>query len=245
VKFEIEIKLRLNSNVTEMRSALRDLGFRVSKSRVYESNVLLDTSNRLLRSHGKLIRVRRVGPRSVGYRLTSRALCFGGDTTTATDVAVAAGRLSLGYPNRVRRLSPSLITCAMLRMDDMISEGVDRMKTDATAIPLLAVGGGSFLVPASVPGTSDVIRVEHHDVANAVGAAIAQVSGEVDRIFTGVGRTKAIEQAQAEATQRALDAGADPKTINVLDVDDIPIAYLPGDARRVRVRVVADIASFS
>jgi hypothetical protein len=30
----------------------------------------------------------------------------------------------------------------------------------------------------------------------------------------------------------------------VLEVDDIPIAYLPGDARRVRVRVIADIADF-
>jgi adenylate cyclase, class 2 len=62
VNFEIEIKLRLNGNLKEIR---RDLGFRVSKSRVHESNVLLDTANRALRSHGKLIRVRRVGAHSV------------------------------------------------------------------------------------------------------------------------------------------------------------------------------------
>src|SRR5947207_13469509 len=31
-----------------------------------------------------------VGPVSVGYRLTERALVFGGDTLTATDIAVAA-----------------------------------------------------------------------------------------------------------------------------------------------------------
>src|SRR3990172_13359664 len=31
----------------------------------------------------------RVGPRSVGYRLTEKALVFDGDTLTATDVAVA------------------------------------------------------------------------------------------------------------------------------------------------------------
>ena len=61
MKFEIEIKLRLNGNLNEIRRALRDQGFRVSKSRVFESNVLLDTPNRALRSHGKLIRVRRVG----------------------------------------------------------------------------------------------------------------------------------------------------------------------------------------
>ena len=34
---------------------------------------------------------KRVGPASVGYELTSRAQCFGGDTLTATDIAVAGG----------------------------------------------------------------------------------------------------------------------------------------------------------
>ena len=65
MKFEIEIKLRLNGNLNETRRVLRDLGFRVHKSRLHEYNVLLDTSTRVLRSHGKLIRVRRVGTHSV------------------------------------------------------------------------------------------------------------------------------------------------------------------------------------
>jgi adenylate cyclase class 2 len=61
VTFEIEIKLRLPGNLGKIRRVLRDRGFRVSKSRLHEYNVLLDTSGRALRSHGKLIRVRRVG----------------------------------------------------------------------------------------------------------------------------------------------------------------------------------------
>jgi adenylate cyclase, class 2 len=61
VNFEIEIKLRLPGKLGKIRRALRDLGFRVSKSRLHEYNVLLDTSSRALRSHGKLIRLRRVG----------------------------------------------------------------------------------------------------------------------------------------------------------------------------------------
>jgi adenylate cyclase, class 2 len=61
LKFEIEIKLRLPANLGKIRRALRDLGFRVSKSRTHESNILFDTTNRVLRSHGKLIRVRREG----------------------------------------------------------------------------------------------------------------------------------------------------------------------------------------
>ena len=59
--FEIEIKLRLNGNLNEIRQVLRSGGFRVSKSRRHEYNVLLDTAQRALRSHGKLIRVRQAG----------------------------------------------------------------------------------------------------------------------------------------------------------------------------------------
>ena len=32
-----------------------------------------------------------MGPSSVGYKLTSKALCFGGQQCTTTDVAIAAG----------------------------------------------------------------------------------------------------------------------------------------------------------
>jgi len=65
LKFEIEIKLRLPGKLGKIRRTLRDLGFRVSKSRLYESNVLFDNAKRSLRNAGKLIRVRRVGPHMV------------------------------------------------------------------------------------------------------------------------------------------------------------------------------------
>src|SRR4051794_15046152 len=42
-----------------------------------------------------------VGPQSVGYRLAQEALVFGGQTTTATDVAVAAGIVEIGDPAKV------------------------------------------------------------------------------------------------------------------------------------------------
>ena len=37
----------------------------------------------------------RVGPQSVGQHLMRDALCFGGGTCTATDVAVALGRMDI------------------------------------------------------------------------------------------------------------------------------------------------------
>lgn len=46
--------------------------------------------------------------------------------------------------------------------------------SDAADLPLIAVGGASFLIPDRLPGISEVITVPHHAVANAVGAAIAR-----------------------------------------------------------------------
>ncbi len=117
------------------------------------------------------------------------------------------------------------------------------MKTDAAPAPLLAVGGGAFLVPDTLAGVSEVIRVPHGDCANAVGAAIAQVSGEVDQIFQNLPREDAIAAASTIARDRAALAGADPDTLSVIETEDMPLAYLPGNALRVRVRVVGDIAA--
>ncbi len=82
--------------------------------------------------------------------------------------------------------------------------------------------------------------MQHQEVANAVGAAIAQVSGEVDQVFSDMGRDAAIEAATKLAQERAVLAGADAETLSVVDVEDLPLAYLPGDSRRVRVRVVGE-----
>jgi len=182
-----------------------------------------------------------IGPLSTGYQLSTRALVFGGDELTLTDVAVAAGLADIGDHGRVATLPAALVKAVIARVHAMVDEGVDRMKADAGLLPLIAVGGGAFLVPERVAGTSEVVHVPHRAVANAVGAAIAQVSGEVDQIFQGLSRDEAIARARALAEERAVAAGADPATIGVVEVEDLPIAYLPGNSLRARVRVVGNI----
>ena len=183
-----------------------------------------------------------VGPLSVGYQLTERARVFGGRELTATDVAVAAGLVDLGERRRVADVPAEFVKRALASIHAMIEEGVDRMKTDAAAVPLVAVGGGCFLVPAAIDGVSEVVHVPHRAVANAVGAAIAQVSGEVDQIFQNRSREEAIAEARRLAEGKAVAAGADPTTLTVVEVEDIPIAYLPGNSLRTRIRVIGDIA---
>ena len=183
-----------------------------------------------------------VGQRSVGYRLTEQAKVFGGDVLTATDIGVAAGLVDIGDRRQVETVPPSLTQAAIGYMAQLIEESVDRIKTDAGDMKLLAVGGGAFLVPECLAGVSEVIQVPNGGVANAVGAAIAQVSGEVDQVFTHIGRESAIARATEMARDQALEAGAAADTLEVVDIEDIPIANIPGDARRVHVRVTGQIS---
>ena len=183
-----------------------------------------------------------VGPRSVGYRLTTDAMVFGGRALTATDIGVASGRLDLGDKSLVS-LPDGAGARIEARVCDMLVELVDRMKTAAGDVPVIVVGGGAFLVPDELPGASAVVRVTHGDCANAVGAAIAQVSGEVDRVFKDYSRSDAISEAADGAREAAIAAGAMPDSVRVVDSEDIPLAYLPGNSVRVRVRAVGDIAA--
>lgn len=184
----------------------------------------------------------QVGPVSVGHRLLDSALVFGGNSLTCTDIAVAAGLADIGDRARVAHLDPAFVKQVLARIHASLAEACDRMKSDVHDVPLIAVGGGSVLMPERMTGFSEVLRVENYAVANAVGAAIAQVSGEVDEIFTKMSRDDLLARARAIAIERAITAGADPSTITVIEQEDIPLAYLPGNAVRARVRVVGDIA---
>jgi N-methylhydantoinase A/oxoprolinase/acetone carboxylase beta subunit len=183
----------------------------------------------------------RVGPESVGYRLNREALVFGGTTLTATDAAVAAGRLVLAGPSEPPPVPRALAEAVLAEVRQQIEDAVDRMKTEAGDIMLIAVGGGAFLVPDRLAGVSRVVRVPHGDCANAVGAAIAQVSGETDQVYREMSREAAIAAAEAQAVERAVAAGAERTTLATVDVEDMPLAYLPGNALRVRVRVAGEM----
>jgi len=184
-----------------------------------------------------------IGPDSVGFRLPERSRIFGGPDLTTSDIAVAAGLLRLGDAARVADITAERAGAVLAEAARMLAESIDRMKTDAAPVPLLAVGGGAFLVPERLPGISEVLRPAHAAVANAVGAAIAQVSGEADQVFQGLSRVEAMAEAEAIARARAVEAGADAATLALVDIEDLPLAYLPGGSLRVRARVVGEIAA--
>jgi len=183
-----------------------------------------------------------LGPQSVGYAIHTEALVFGGKTVTATDIAVAVGAATLGDPRKVAHLNADGVRHCYERLEKMVYGAVERMRTSADVLPVIVVGGGSILLrdrlndmPITIP--------PHFGCANAVGAAMAQVSGEVDRVvrLDDTPRDEAIAQARAAAEQKAVEAGAKADTLTVIDIEDVPLAYISGNATRIRVRVVGDL----
>jgi len=184
-----------------------------------------------------------VGPDSVGYGLTTRSMVFGGDTLTATDVVVAAGMAEVGDPAKVESLDRAVVADAVTWMREHVADALDRMKIGPAPAPVVLVGGGSILLGDDLPGASSVTRPDHFAVANAIGAAIAQVGGQVERIvkFDDKPRADALEEARREATERCVSAGARRDSVRIVEVEEVPLAYLPSDAVRITVKAVGEL----
>ncbi|MBS4197203.1 hydantoinase/oxoprolinase N-terminal domain-containing protein [Lederbergia citri] len=184
----------------------------------------------------------KIGPESVGYQLTEKALVFGGDELTTTDVAIGAGYMEIENTD-VSQVAD--IPCDKIYPDfvTMVENAIDRMKTSAEDLPVVLVGGGAALMPQSLKGASRVIRPDHASVANAIGAALGDISGTVERIYTLENRShqEILEEAKAEAIQTAIEAGANPNKIDIIQLEDFPLAYLPGNAILVRVKAAGPL----
>ncbi|TCV95444.1 hydantoinase/oxoprolinase N-terminal domain-containing protein [Biostraticola tofi] len=187
----------------------------------------------------------QIGPESVGYRLTEKSLVFGGDILTLTDIAVAKGQNILGDPGRVSHLSASLVNRVFKHYVEMIENVIDRMKTHAAPVPVILVGGGAFLLPTCLRGAAEVITPPNADVANAAGVTIAQVSGSVDTIMCLGNKSldACMLEAQEAARQKAVAAGAQPDTVVIIDLQSMPLAYMPGNSVRIRAKAVGMLTS--
>jgi len=188
-----------------------------------------------------------VGPDSVGYRITEEALVFGGKTLTATDIIVRLGMSDIGDPSLVSHLDEDFSRRVFDRYMEVVNNGIDRMKLSKDPVPLVLVGGGSVLIGDDIEGVSQIIRPENFGVANALGAAISQVSGQIERVYSldQIPRSEAMEDAKKTAAREAVKAGADESTVTIVEVEDVPLAYLPGNATRIRVKAVGFLKDLS
>lgn len=185
-----------------------------------------------------------VGPDSVGYQITEKALVFGGDTLTATDIAVKLGWSDIGDPSLLKNLDEELVKKSEKEIKKLVEQAIDKMKTTSEDVQLILVGGGSIIIPEYLNGVAKTLKNELGPVANAIGASISQISGQYEQIYvySKMDRENCIEDATEKATKQAILAGALGDTIELVEVEETPLAYHPENATRLRVKVVGEFA---
>jgi len=232
----------------------------------------------------------KVGPLSAGYRIVSESFVFAQPSETddrvltATDIAVAAGFADVGNKSNVAHLEANFVKSAVDRIHDMVAECIDKMRFNDRKLPLILVGGGSIVVNrhSTFDGVSEIVIPKNFDVANAVGAALSQVSATADQVvdleqfidkpklenllkeeldkfsssdedtrkfvtektrksFYQKARDSAIKKIENELKEEAKWLGAKPDTLIVVEKSDVALSYIPGNATRIKIKVVGDL----
>ncbi len=185
----------------------------------------------------------QIGPVSVGYQLPQMGRVFGGDTLTATDIAVASGGADLGDASLLQDLPASLIASVNELMHQMLDEGVDRMKSSRDPVPVILVGGGALLVSKPLKQASTLLKPEYSGVANAIGAAHSQIGCDMERMIVGdaSARRTVLEEMKLHLRDQLRQAGGKLETARIADQEETAVSYMATPAVRVRMKMVADL----
>ena len=175
-----------------------------------------------------------VGPESVAHDISTKALCFGGEVATATDIAVASG-IKVG--NTEVKLDGSMILPAKVAIRRMLEVAIDRTKFSPEPCAVILVGGGSILCPESLNGVNKIIVPDHAGVANAIGAAMAKISGCAEFVVKTQDISAEILKAKAMAIDDAVSRGGDRNAVTILNEQATGVPYSDG-ATNIRVEVV-------
>ncbi len=187
----------------------------------------------------------KVGPKSVGYKITNEALIFGGETITATDVVINSNDsdCNFGDINNLKSLDKDQSFKIRKTINAIFKEGLDIVKLSDEDAIVVKVGGGSILFPNTMDGVSKVIKTDNYEVSNAIGAALSDIGVEMEHIYSynKIKREVAIEQMQEKARKKVIEAGAREESIELFSIEEIPISYLPGDAVKVKLKMIGSL----
>lgn len=177
-----------------------------------------------------------IGPTSVAKELSSKALCFGGQELTLTDVALRMGNLEIKESN------PDLVWLDLdsahtifKKIKAQLDALIANIQGEHKNTPVVFVGGGSALLPASY--FQDGYQIPScFNVANAYGAALSEISATIDTVVSLQNREAILNQLYEKAKQKAIDQGAKAETLRLIDQQIIPYSYVPNQMARVMIR---------
>lgn len=131
-----------------------------------------------------------VGPESAGFRILEESMVFsntehvGESRLTATDISVAARFSNMGNPERVKHLQKSFVEKSVNVIKGKVEDCIDEAKITSDDLPAILVGGGHILLDKKekMTGVSEIVIPKHSEIANAIGAALSQVTGNVEYV---------------------------------------------------------------
>lgn len=184
-----------------------------------------------------------VGPDSVGYKITEKAIVFGGDVLTTTDATVAYhSDMHIGNPELIKgKLSGEELEEVQAVIKQKLEKVIDMMKTSPEDLPVLLVGGGAVISPDELKGASKVLKPRWSGVANAIGAAMAGISAVIDTVKSTENKstTKLLEEISAEAIEKTVAAGASRESVKIVEMETLPLQYIANKSRFI-VRAAGD-----
>lgn len=127
---------------------------------------------------------------------------------------------------------------------DAVFDAMQRFQPRYAPLSIVIVGEGSERLATKFRFPwSDVFHPSHYQHVGAIGACIAPISGNVDRMYwlKGMERQDAVEMAIKESVQEAIRAGAFPETVKAKSIKETPFAYIPSQALRVQVKSVGSL----
>lgn len=188
-----------------------------------------------------------IGPDSVGSNILNEAIIFGGSVDTATDVTFATADdsvIKFGNTEAVSgKYDESYLSSYGKALNEKLVTVIDRMRISPDPLPVLLVGGGSFIAPLSLECASKVLRPPFHQVANAIGAALGKLSfvlQKIESVSSGDDKDKIIAEMMETASEELVLKGALNLSIKVVDIIYNPIPYVE-KSYSFEIKVVGDI----
>src|SRR5699024_512563 len=134
------------------------------------------------------------------------------------------------HPEKINAISGELVENATKKITEMLEVTIDQMKTTPDDIPALLVDGGATTMPKEgVTGTSEIINPDHFEVCGAIGATIAEIGAHAESVadLEVEDRKEAIANVIEIAKSNLEIAGGLKDTTEVIDIEEIPFAYMP------------------
>lgn len=188
---------------------------------------------------------------SVANKLLTASKSFGGSTLTVTDIALAYKRIDIPNHNTcwTTELSADQLAAIDTTIHQRLASLIDNVASSVSDKPqdVILIGGGAALFD-----TTKLYELLHHKlpslrihvpkhaaIANAIGAAFAEISGTHTGIYdlSIHSRNEACELTKQIAHDNACYNGASKNSLRLKNITLTEVNYLPGNHTKIQVKV--------